>query len=394
MQLEPYYQSKNDSRILILSQRKLRNDLFRCSDYEFEDTICSLDAADIIAPEYNYNISGARYCKFVLKAMSKNLFEATSKKLSIVQHINPGIRQSVVEKEYDLLYVHCLFAKDLLSLNSIRDWRKKCKIAVCYIAELWTKHLNKLEKLIGLLNQFDYILLTCGSTVDELKDRVERPCYYFPPGVDAIKFSPFPAQPHRCIDVLSMGRRSQLTHKSLRDLAAQGNIFYFYDTVYFRGAIDYTDHRSMLANLIKRSRFFLVYPAQVNDINLRGSQEVLGYRYFEGAAGGAVLLGDVPDCEYADGCFEWPNALIHLPYDAENIAELIAELDAQPDRIHNIRTNNVVTSLLRHDWAHRWKEILNIAGMKPRPALKEREKRLKELAKTVKSHSRNTIKIG
>ena len=382
--MELYYQSKNDSRILILSQRKLRNDLFRCSDYEFEDTICSLDSVDIIAPEYNTKLSRARYFKFLLTGMSK--------KLSMLVHINPGIRQSVVEKEYDLFYAHFLFAKDLLSLNSIKDWRKKCKIAICYIAELWTKDLNKLKKSIQLLNQFDYILLTCGSTVDALKDRVQRPCSYFPPGVDAVKFAPFPVKPHRCIDVLSMGRRSQVTHKSLMDLAEQGKTFYLYDTAYFRGAIDHTEHRSMLANLIKRSRFFLVYPAQVNDPDLRGGQEVLGYRYFEGAAGGAVLLGDVPDCDYADGCFEWSNALIRLPYGADNIAEVLTELDAQPDRIHKIRRNNVVTSLLRHDWACRWKEILDIAGMKPKPALETRKKRLKELAKAVKSHSQDIIK--
>lgn len=379
-----YNPSEEDARILILSQRKLRNDLFRCSDYEFEDTICSLDAVDIIAPEYNYNISIARYFKFLLKGMSK--------KPSIVQHINPGIRQSVVEKEYDLFYAHCMFTKDLLALNSIKDWRKKCKIAVCYMAELWTKNLDKLKKSIQLLNQFDYILLTCGSSVDAVKDRVQRPCYYFPPGVDAVKFGPFPAKPHRCIDVLSMGRRSKVTHKSLMALAEHGKIFYLYDTSYFRGAIDHTEHRSMLANLIKRSRFFLVYPAKVTNFDERGGQEVLGYRYFEGAAGGAVLLGDVPDCEYADGCFEWSNALIRLPYGADNIAEVMTELDAQPDRIHKIRRNNVVTSLLRHDWAHRWKEILDIAGMKPRPALEAREKRLKELAKAVRSHSQDIIK--
>ena len=114
-----------------------------------------------------------------------------SKKFSIAQHINPGIRKSVVKKEYDLFYAHCMFAKDLLALNSLKDWRKKCRKAVCYIAELWTKDLNKLKESIQLLKQFDYILLSCASTVDAVKDIVQRPCTYFPPGVDAIKFCPF-----------------------------------------------------------------------------------------------------------------------------------------------------------------------------------------------------------
>ena len=355
--MELYYQSESNSRILIFSQRNLCNDLFRCSDYEFEDTICSIDSVDIFAPEYNFNRE--RYFRSILNRILK--------KLGVVQQKNPGISKFLVEKEYDLFYAHCMFAKDLLALNSIKDWRKKCQKAVCYIAELWTKDLNQLKEPIQLLNQFDYILLSCASTVDAVKDIVQRPCYYFPPGIDAVKFCPFPAKHHRCIDVLSVGRRSQVTHKSLMHLAEQEKIFYVHDTAYFSGMIDHTEHRSMLANFIKRSRFFLVYPAKVTNFDKRGGQEVLGYRYFEGAAGGAVLVGDVPDCKYANGYFDWPNALINLPYGSDNIAEIIAGLDAQPDRITSIRRNNAVTSLLRHDWVYRWKEILDIAGIKPRP---------------------------
>jgi hypothetical protein len=46
-----------------------------------------------------------------------------------------------------------------------------------------------------------------------------------------------------------------------------------------------------------------------------------------------------------------------------------------------IRKNNIVQSLLRHDWLYRWNEILNMVGMEPRPALLARQKHLKKLAK-------------
>jgi hypothetical protein len=359
--------------------------MFRCSDYEFEDTITTLDAVDIVAPAFNYNVNGhgKRYVVGLLNRMST--------KYSMLKHLSPGINNSLLEKEYDLFYAHCMFAEDLLSLNSLKNWRKKCKIAVCYIAELWAKDLYSLKVLIQLLSQFDYILLSCGSTVAAVKDIVQRPCSYFPPGVDAIKFCPFPVKPHRCIDVLSLGRRSPETHRVLMDLAEQGKIFYIYDTAYHRGAINPAEHRSMLANLIKRSRFFLAYPAKVNKLDETGGQEVLGYRYFEGAAGGAVLMGRVPDSEHSDGVFDWPNSLVNLPYDADNIAEIIAELDAQPGKITNMRRNNIATSLLQHDWAYRWREILDLVGMNPRPALEDREKRLKELAEAVKSDSEDII---
>jgi hypothetical protein len=379
------YQSENDSRILIYSQRKIQQkDIFRCSDFEFEDTICAVDAADIFSPEYNSNIDRVKYLKSLLYRMSK--------KPSTAVNISPGYRKHVIDKEYDLFYAHCIFTRDLFALKSLEGWRKKCKTAVCYIAELWTNELDKLKEPIRLLlKQFDYILLSCSSSVDAVKDIVQRPCYYFPPGVDAIKFCPFPVKPHRCIDVFSMGRRSPVTHKALMDLAEKGKIFYVYDTTTFSKVSNTTEHRIMLANLIKRSRFFLAYPAKVDSFDERGGQEVLGYRYFEGAAGGAVLMGDVPQCEEADNCFDWPNTLTSLPYGADNIAEIIAELDTQPDRMSSIRRNNVVTSLLQHDWAYRWREILDIVGMKPSPALIAREKRLKEIAEAVRSRSNDII---
>ncbi|MHC4529481.1 MAG: glycosyltransferase family 1 protein, partial [Planctomycetota bacterium] len=56
-------------------------------------------------------------------------------------------------------------------------------------------------------------------------------------------------------------------------------------------------------------------------------------------------------------------------------------LDAQPKRMAQIRKNNIVQSLLRHDWLYRWNEILNMVGMEPRPALLARQKHLKKLAK-------------
>ena len=39
-------------RVLIFSQRNIfKKALFRCPHYEFEDTICKIDAAEILAPE-------------------------------------------------------------------------------------------------------------------------------------------------------------------------------------------------------------------------------------------------------------------------------------------------------------------------------------------------------
>jgi hypothetical protein len=41
---------------------------------------------------------------------------------------------------------------------------------------------------------------------------------------------------------------------------------------------------------------------------------------------------------------------------------------------------NAAEALLRHDWVYRWKQILEIAGLKPTMAMEARERRLLELA--------------
>jgi hypothetical protein len=59
------------------------------------------------------------------------------------------------------------------------------------------------------------------------------------------------------------------------------------------------------------------------------------------------------------------------------------ELDKDPKRQEQIRRNNMIQSLLRHDWACRWEHILKIAGLQPMPELLERKQRLANLARMI-----------
>jgi len=112
-------------------------------------------------------------------------------------------------------------------------------------------------------------------------------------------------------------------------------------------------------------------------------QSEIGNRFFEGAAAGTVMIGVPPTNEMFRKHFDWPDAVIEVPFDCSNIAEILADLDSQPERLDEIRRNNIVQSLLRHDWVYRWKEILDIVGLQPTPAVYAREQRLKKLAQDV-----------
>ena len=79
--------------------------------------------------------------------------------------------------------------------------------------------------------------------------------------------------------------------------------------------------------------------------------------------------------------------MIHLPFGSDKIETIINELDRQPDRQEKIRRNNMVQSLLRHDWIYRWETILETARLKPMPELLERKKRLRDMSTVIEKRA-------
>ena len=82
-----------------------------------------------------------------------------------------------------------------------------------------------------------------------------------------------------------MGRRSQITHQSLLRMVQESGIFYLYDSMSATfPANNAKEHRALLANLAKRSRYFIVNPGKIDRQEERGNQIEIGGRYFDGAA--------------------------------------------------------------------------------------------------------------
>jgi hypothetical protein len=201
-----------------------------------------------------------------------------------------------------------------------------------------------------------------------------------PPGVDTTLFCPYPGPPGRVVDVYSIGRRSNITHTSLLKMVAESGLLYIHDTIAGDQALKLMEHRALFANLAKRSRYFIVNPGLIDRPDIRGNQLEIGNRYFEGAASGAIMVGERPNTEEFERLFGWPDAVFHLPYDSSSIDTIICELDRQPDRQDRIRRTNVMQALMHHDWAYRWEAVLKTVGLEPMPELLQRKERLKDLA--------------
>lgn len=354
-------------RTLIFSQRNLSRIMpFRCPHFEFEDVIAEIDTAELVSPRFAFGTFRHMLTK------------------QIAYHtpfvMNPGIESKPLQKTYDLFFAIFGNPTDLQLLHALGDWRSKCRKAVCLIDELWVRQLRDYRRFSTMLKQFDLVVLYYSRTVEPLASQVGVPCIFLPPGVDAIRFCPYPNPPRRVVDVYSIGRRSEVTHRALLEAVKRDNLFYLYDSLAANQVPNSTEHRLLFANVVKRSRYFIVNPGLIDQPEIRGDQIEIGNRYFEGAASGALMIGVRPTNGQFNKYFDWPDVMIDLPWDSAEITRVIREFDTDPSRQASIRRRNIEHSLLRHDWLYRWEAILDAVGMEGLLQAQTRKDRLLRLA--------------
>jgi len=104
------------------------------------------------------------------------------------------------------------------------------------------------------------------------------------------------------------------------------------------------------------------------------------YWFVSYEAAGTVMLGEPPRTAEFERQFDWPDAVIPLPFDSPDVGRLLTELDQDPARVARIRRDNVANGALRHDWVHRMRAVFETLGLKPTEAMRERERCLQSLA--------------
>jgi Glycosyl transferases group 1 len=354
-------------RVLIFSLRNIfGKTLFRCPHYEFEDIICEIDSAELLAPEVDASNTRSTF--------------ATRLAYHVPIALNLGIPKLPAKIHCDIFFTICGHPQDLLIVNSLGNLRDICRTSVCLVDELWLKGMVKSRHFLRILAKFDVVMLYYSQTVKPLSEHIGRRCVFLPPGIDAILFCPHPDPPKRVIDVYSMGRRSELTHQRLLRMVRENGLFYLHDSIGGTQAINSKEHRALLANIAKRSRYFIVNPGKIDQPDVRGNQFEASNRYYEGAASGTIMVGERPKNEEFERLFDWPEAVIRLPYDSCDIDTVLKDLDGDPERQDRIRRTSVAQALTRHDWVYRWEAVLKNVGLEPMQGVLERKERLRKLA--------------
>jgi hypothetical protein len=360
-------------RVCVLSARNFSRAAFQCGQLEAQDVLADCGDADLVCLEAE---KGFHRKHAWLKRL---MYRDVSRRLA---YVNPGLKPVTLTKPYDLLVVMCQTYWDFLYVNAIDGWKDQCRTSVIWMDELWAASLPFYKYWLPSLKRFDHVVLGMQGTVAPLSEALGRQCHYVPGGVDAVRFSPFPDPPDRPIDVYSVGRRWQGIHQALLKQASEREIFYVHDTLQTgeSQASDHRQHRDLYANMAKRSRFFLVAPGKVDAQAETHGQVEIGFRYYEGSAAGAVMVGQAPDLDRFRSMFDWPDVVVPLKPDGSDTTRVLKALMAQPERVHDASRRNAQGALLRHDWAYRWRQILEIAGLKAGPGIEKRERHLQALA--------------
>lgn len=356
-------------RVLLVSQRGLRPAASRGLRFEFEDRVQDLDAADLAGPDG----------PVIASPLVRRAARAAERLVPGVTGLLARDRPPLAAR-YDLVFVALESLNDLLLLQPIEWLLRRARASVCFIDEVWRKGLRERGGELRLLHPFDQILVGTAGSVDELQALSGRPCSYLPPSVDAAALCPYPDAPQRAIDLYAMGRRSPKTHRAMLDLAERKRWFYLYDTLGSARMPDHREHRRQLGNLLRRTRYFLAYPGKVDAADETGGQQEIGFRYFEGAAAGAILVGEAPATPWFERLFGWQDSIVPLPWGSTQPEQALAPLQADEPRAERARHANVVESLLRHDHVYRWSEVLRSVGLPETTAMERRRLELRRLA--------------
>jgi hypothetical protein len=360
-------------RVCMPSQRKVRDDAAWCSMFEFEDVISQVDHVDRIDLEPAKGFSWRQH------AVNSLVWRQWSRQFA---RLNPGLKPTHITRDYDIFAFLVINPWELLYLNAIHGWKERCRTKICFIFEVWARIIHRYEHLLRLLESFDHVFIEFDSSVQPARDIIGAPCHQLSPAPDVLRFTPFPNPPTRSIDVYSIGRRIEMMHKGLVKMAREGEIFYIYDTIpgTFVKPKDYREHRELYANIAKRSRFFVTYPAKVDIKEETCGVSEPGMRFYEGIASGAVLVGQPPTCQVFKDEFYWPDSVLEIGDGAQNLVEVMQRFKREPEQYEQLSRKNASEALSHHDVSHRWAQILKTIGSAPLPALSARQKRLKQLA--------------
>lgn len=381
--MNPINASNNDSpsaRVLLVSMRGGNVRPNRCLPIEFEDTIENID--DVYRMD--------------MRVTPRNVFTATRSRFDqYCPRVSALFGTNMVprRKPFDLVFFYCSHVHDMRTTVPLQPILNAGQMRACFVEEIWKGQRPASDK-IKWLQRFDILFTSCSDSAEELEKLTGRTTKYLPPSVDTIRWSVPGAEPQRCVDVLWYGRQIAGTHRAIQALAEKHGLFYVFDTIVANHVIHKVEHRTALARLVNRSHCVFVNPAKADRTNERGEQSEIGYRFFEAAAGGAILIGDHPQTTLFDEMFGWPESIFRIPLGSVEVGPVIMPILENEELRRRVSLRNRIESLRRHDVVYRWQDVLRTVGLPETDAMEKRVTKLHDHARALSSQLGRSPFVG
>jgi hypothetical protein len=341
--------------VLLVSSHNIRSRPWGGVTWEFLDVVSRIETGAVVAPGRLAYGAPLRALSDELAPLLYRIADMARGGLGL-----PSARfgaRAAIEGSFDLCFYACQFAREIGEIDNVPDWRRRSRIACAFILETWPGTIAKDRADYRLLDRFDMVFVLNAASIPLIAAYTSTPVVFLPTAADTLMLPAAAFARERVIDLLCIGRRKGSVHAAVMEHAEATGKLYLYDVWAEMQVRDWRAVRQQNAAMAARARFYFVWsPA-------RGGGEALSTRYFEGAAGGAVLLGSRPDLPEFGELFDWPDAVIELPEAPAAVGGFLDGLEADPARLARIRWRNRREALLRHDWAHRWAAVLDALGL-------------------------------
>ncbi|MGE5048750.1 MAG: hypothetical protein ACM3PC_09295, partial [Deltaproteobacteria bacterium] len=176
---------RGDGDVLQLSMRRVHDLVAFCTPYEFEDVVTEATGADRVEPEDFGAIERVR--RFY------KLGRLATRSRRMARAVTPPLGAAPLTRDYELFFPVFNHPFELFALAAVPDWRSRCRVAACFVSEIWVQEIP--AYLLELLADFDHIFIGISHPAQEVARIVGRPCTYLPLATDVLRFAPWPQPP-------------------------------------------------------------------------------------------------------------------------------------------------------------------------------------------------------
>lgn len=360
--------SSSNRRVLLFSLHNLLPFAWNGVFYEMMNAIRGMEDATVVAPSPAAGNAS-------LWSNWRGAARATGKKMLAQYAVRTAASAptSQVEGDFDIAFYACQFPHEIREINCIPHWRERTRKACIFLLESWAYETEKHRAHFRQLDMFDHVFVFNARSVPMIQRHTRATVSYLPTAADTLLLPASRFARERNVDYLCMGRRNNQVHGRMLDICYRNDRFYVFDLWRDMKAKEWASARRQNADMAARARHFLVWaPVRNPDRAAQPREATLTTRYFEGASSGAVMIGSAPQVPEFDGLFRSPEPVVAMPQDPEKIEGFLDGLEENADGLAEIARANRLDALERHDWAHRWAEVLQTLGFAAGPGLEAR----------------------